>query len=176
MQKKYVCWKNLLSDIEYDNRSLEEILSEKITKRTTTTSDLETILNDKCCEKWFLNAGYSDEFEDLCATSSIDFDNLVDENIDKVFYQSEKTLWSKRLLAVAYLKLEEREYEKAEAFYNLYYDEKLKLEFFKNILKKSIYEYYVSLKFNTELNNGKYSLKELDEIISQIEELWVCTK
>ena len=173
---EYVCWKNLLSDIEYDNRSLEEILSEKITKRTTTTSDLETILNDKCCEKWFLNAGYSDEFEDLCATSSIDFDNLVDENIDKVFYQSEKTLWSKRLLAVAYLKLEEREYEKAEAFYNLYYDEKLKLEFFKNILKKSIYEYYVSLKFNTELNNGKYSLKELDEIISQIEELWVCTK
>ena len=79
-------------------------------------------------------------------------------------------------MSAAYLKLSQNKNEDAELLYGLYLDKNLQQEFFKTILKKSIYEYYVSMKFNTELNNGRYSLKQLDEIISKIEGLWVCTK
>ena len=41
------------------------------------------------------------------------------------------------------------------------------------IIRKSIYEYYFGLKYNTELNNGKFSLNELDYIIKLIEAKWV---
>ena len=173
---EYICWKNLLADIDFDNRNFEEILSEGLTRKELTQSDLETILNDEYCEKWFLNAGYSDEFEYVCNINSNDFNKLVKENVDKVFYDEEKIIWAKRLLSVAYLKLENGDTTGAENFYNLYFNNELKQEMYKHILKRSIYEYYVSLKFNTELNNGRYTLSELDNIIKQIEDLWVCTK
>ncbi len=173
---EYVCWKNLLADVEFDKRNFEEILNEKITKKDVTKSDLEFALNDDYCAKWFLNAGYSDEFEHVCNAGTDNFDKLVEENVDKVFYNEEKEIWSKRLLSVAYLKLEENDISSAEIYFNLYYNDMLKQEMYKQILKRSIYEYYVNLKFNTELNNGKYSLRELDTIIKQIEDLWVCTK
>jgi len=173
---EYVCWKNLLADIDFDPRDLEEILSSKMSKKELTTDDLENILNDDYCEKWFLNAGYSDEFEDICNSVPKDFNKLIEENLEKVFYKEEKEIWSKRLLTIAYLKLANNDLKSAEEFYSLYYDNKLLTKMFEHILKRSIYEYYVNLKFNTELNNGKYSLKELDTIIKQIEDLWVCTK
>ena len=61
----------------------------------------------------------------------------------------------------------------AQFIYSLYFDEYYVEEFYKNILKKSIYEYYFSLKFNTEENQNKFTLDELDVIISKIEEKWV---
>ena len=96
--------------------------------------------------------------------------------IGEVFYTEEKQIWSNRLLSTAYIEFSQNNFHLAEILFNLYFNNDLKQEFFKNILRKSIYEYFVMLKFNTELNNGKYTLNKLDEIISQIEELWVCTK
>lgn len=173
---EYVCWKTLLNDIEGDARTYKEILSEKLTPKKLTLTDLEKIFNMDFTDKWFLDANYSDEFELLTEQKLEEPDKIIDENVNKVFYPGEAATWSDRLLTAAYLKLCENNTEDATLLYSLYFDEKLKQEFFKNILKKSIYEYYVSLKFNTDLNNGRYTIKELDEIISQIEGLWVCTK
>ena len=72
-----------------------------------------------------------------------------------------------------YLKFLTARKEFAEKIYGLYFDEVLKKEFFKNIIRKSIYEYYFGLKYNTELNDGKFSLNELDYIIKIIEAKWV---
>lgn len=173
---EYICWKNLLADIEYDNKSFNEILKSQLSEQEATQEDLNYILDDTATEKWFLNAGYSDEFEALCEATPENFDKLVEENVNKVFYQEEKLIWTNRLLNVAFLKLAANDITGAQKFYNLYNNETLKQEFFKNILKRSIYEFYVNLKFNTELNNGKYTLNELNRIISHIEDLWVCTK
>ncbi len=173
---EYVCWKNLLADIECDRNSFETILSTRLNKRKLSDKDIEKIIQSDFADKWFLNAGYSDEFEEICNLSTNNFDTLVNENLDKVFYASERSIWARRLLSTAYLLLSQENIEMAEILYNLYYDQAQLQEFFKNILRRSIYEYYVNLKFNTELNNGRYTLKELDEIIAQIEGLWVCTK
>lgn len=173
---EYVCWKNLLADIEVDDRSLKDILCEKLTVKKLSMKNLEQIFDMDFTNKWFLDACYSDEFEELINTKTNDFNKLIEENIEKVFYEDEKRVWSERLLMSAYLKFAKDDIYGAELLYGLYFDEELKQEFYKNILRKSIYEYYVSLKFNTELNNGRYTIKELDEIISHIEDLWVCTK
>ena len=85
-------------------------------------------------------------------------------------------MWSERLLIAAYMMLIQGDKKYADYVYSLYFDEEAKQEFYKFILKKSIYEYYVALKFSTELNDGRYSLRELDGIIAHIEGLWVCTK
>lgn len=173
---EYVCWKNLLADIEGDNRAYKDILASKLEQKQLYETDLNKIFEMDFTDKWFLDANYSDEFEEITASDTDDFEKLVSENTDKVFYPEEKQVWSERLLSAAYLKLSQNKNEDAELLYGLYLDKNLQQEFFKTILKKSIYEYYVSMKFNTELNNGRYSLKQLDEIISKIEGLWVCTK
>ena len=173
---EYVCWKNLLADIEGDNRAYKDILASKLEQKQLYETDLNKIFEMDFTDKWFLDANYSDEFEEITASDTDDFEKLVSENTDKVFYPEEKQVWSERLLSAAYLKLSQNKNEDAELLYGLYLDKNLQQKFFKTILKKSIYEYYVSMKFNTELNNGRYSLKQLDEIISKIEGLWVCTK
>lgn len=169
---EYVCWKNLLADIE--STPIKETLQEQLSIKQL--SGIDKIFEMDFADKWFLNPNYSDEFEDLLSTDNNDFDALIDQNIDKVFYSEEKQVWSERLLTAAYLKLAENKHNEAETLYSLYYNDDLRQEFFKNILRKSIYEYYVSLKFNTDMNNGRYTINELDEIIAHIEDLWVCTK
>lgn len=173
---EYVCWKNLLNDIDGDNRSYKEILAGKLTLIPLTKEDFEKITDMEFIDRWFLDADYSDEFQDLTRNVPEDFNLLVEDNVDKVFYEEENFIWSQRLLSSAYLKLCENKSNEAQLLYSLHFDENFKREFFKYILKKSIYEYYVSLKFNTELNNGRYTLDELDKIIEKIEDLWVCTK
>lgn len=173
---EYVCWKNLLNDIEGDNRSYKELLVEKLTLTQLTQEDFKKITGMEIFDRWFLEANYSDEFQDLTQNVPEDFNRSVEDNVDKVFYEEENLVWSQRLLISAYLKLCENKSEEAQLLYSLYFDEKFKREFFKYILKKSIYEYYISLKFNTELNNGRYTLDELDKIIKRIEDLWICTK
>jgi len=173
---EYVCWKNLLADIEFDTRDYETILEETFSRKSISSSDLNEIFETDYTGKWFLDVSYSDEFESLCESSTSNFNQLIDENLDKVFYTEEKQIWSNRLLSTAYIEFSQNNFHLAEILFNLYFNDDLKQEFFKNILRKSIYEYFVMLKFNTELNNGKYTLNKLDEIISQIEELWVCTK
>ena len=61
----------------------------------------------------------------------------------------------------------------AELILNIYFDKNKYDEFLKFVLKKSIYEYYFSLKFNTEDNQNKFTLKQLDDIITVIEKRWV---
>lgn len=171
---EYVCWKNLLNDIEYCD--INDEISKHLNSRDITKSDLEKILSEDFAAKWFLEPNYSDEFEEFINATDKDFDNAIAENVDKIFYSEEKEVWSERLLMCAYLKFIEGDRDTAEILFNLHDNTELKQELYKNILRKSVYEYYVSLKFNTELNNGRYTLNELDKIIENIEELWVCTK
>ena len=176
MPYEYVCWKNLFVDIDYDNGDFESILSNKITLTPIEAKDLDIIYEAPFYKKWFLNAGYSDEFEELCALDIKDYDATIEKYLDKIFYPEERKIWLNRILLTAYLELGQENINSAKVLYRLYHNEKLHNDFFKNILKRSLYEYYVSLKFNTELNNGRYSLNELDKIIKQIEDVWVCTK
>lgn len=171
---EYICWKNLLNDIEEKNINYE--LEQNIKLKDITEQDLEACINESFMSKWFLEYNYSDEFEKFITKTNKDFNNAISNNIDNIFNEIEKELWTNRILMSAYLKLIDGQNEIAEKLYNLSFNNNLKRKLYQHIIRKSIYEYFINLKYNTELNNGRYTLKELDEIIQNIEELWVCTK
>ncbi|MDR1167488.1 MAG: hypothetical protein LBK53_01175 [Heliobacteriaceae bacterium] len=157
---EYVCWRNILADIEPEeiqNRQREIPLNAAL---------FEKILCSDFMEHWFLDADYSGEFKEFLAglNADTDFDKAIDENLDKIFYTEEKQLWTQRLLTTAHLKGLEGEEETAQALYSLYKDKEYTDELLKNILRKSIYEYYTSL---------RHSGVNADDIIEKIEQKWV---
>lgn len=179
---EYVCWKNLLADIDYDKNDFETLLSKYFTKDVLKTNEFDNVVSEEFMAHWFLDSEYSPEFEDLLDKlntnvkqnlESVDFDFLINENTDKIFDDSEKNVWSKRLLICAYLKMLDKKYKSAENICTIYKSKVNFEDLLKYILKKSIYEYYVSLKFNTEENQDRFTLTELNKIISKIEEQWV---
>ena len=179
---EYICWKNLLADIEINNTNIQEILETNLKASEISAEDLKSLCTDEFTQHWFLEYSYSDEFDEMIDVLNtrllnndykIDFDKIINLYLNTIFYPEENKIWSERLLITAYLKLLTNQINTAEKIYGLYLNADLKDEFLKNILRKSIYEYYFSLKYNTELNNGKFSLNELDYIIKLIESRWV---
>lgn len=154
---EYLCWKNLLADIELQPLKLDY----KIKKLTN--DEFEDILKYDFTDYWFLNSSYSDEFEDfikiLEETKPQDYEKIIDENLEKVFYKEEYQVWSQRILHTSLLKYLAGEEKAAENLYSLYNDKELKREFFKNIIRKSIYEYYFA--------------RQNKEKIQAIENMWV---
>ncbi len=179
---EYICWKNLLADIEPENLDIEEFLSQRISSKAPDKKDLERLCTDEFTQHWFLDYSYSDEFDEMIEVLNtrlqnndykIDFDKIINLYLNTIFYPEERSVWSERILNCAYLKFLTNKTDDAELIYGLYKSAELKDEFLKNILRKSIYEYYFTLKYNTELNDGKFSLNELDYIIKIIESRWV---
>lgn len=173
---EYVCWKNLLADIDCDNDDFELILTSKYPPQKAKIDNFDVM------EHWFLDAHYSSEFEEFIAglnekiksdLNKIDFDKEVEDNIDNIFYPEEKEIWHKRLLTCAYLKMLDKKDLQASNILAIYNDSKAFDEILKIILRKSIYEYYFTLKYNTEENDNKFTLNELDKIIEKIESKWV---
>ena len=117
----------------------------------------------------------------------IDLDELIEDNFTKIFSKKDVKNLSKRVLTSAYLKYLANEKIEAQRLYSLYFDEKLIHELLVNIVRKSIYEYYVGLKFrineelqttnifarNKETNRKEFDLDELTKIIEVIENKWV---
>lgn len=154
---EYVCWKNMLSDINAEDFE-PDFPQKKLSKK-----EFESILQADFTDFWFLNENYSDEFEDFIKlanqTPAEDFDKIIDENIENVFFEDEYKIWTERILNVAKLKTFANEHILAENLYSLYNDKELIREFFKNILRKSLYEYFYAKK---------------DEVkVQKIEEMWV---
>ena len=179
---EYICWKNLLSDIETQNINIKNIIQESVSTINLTDKDLRTLCDDEFTQHWFLDYDYSDEvtamFDELNKKLQnneykIDFDEIINKHLNQIFYEEEYFVWSERLVMCAFLKLLTNKKEQASLIFALYNNEDAKLEFFKNVLRRSIYEYYFSLKYNTELNNEKFSINELDYIIKLIENRWV---
>ena len=154
---EYICWRSLLADIEPSAPDLPY----KPTKLSP--AEFEDILKSDFTDFWFLNSDYSDEFEEFLKladnTAPEDFDKIIDDNINKIFYDTEKSVWTKRILNVSILKHISGEEKTAQNLYSLYNDEILINELFKNIVRKSLYEYYFA-------KNDKQRIKS-------IEDMWV---
>lgn len=178
---EYVCWKNLMTDIEIRDSDIESVLNKTFTSiASVSEKDLERLSDADFMQYWFLDSHYSSEFEAFIEiadtevlTDGFDFDELINNYVNKVFYQDEYDTWKKRLLMCSYIELNDNHFDIAQILYNLYHDSKMFSDFLKILLRKSIYEYYFSLKFNTEENQNKFTLKQLDDIIEAIESKWV---
>lgn len=179
---EYVCWKNLLADIDYENGNFEILLSKYFTRETLTQKEINEVFSEKFMNHWFLDSTYSSEFEEFLENlnlevknnlKNVDFDKIVEENTDKIFDKKEKNIWAKRILVCAYLKMLDKKDKITEFLCTIYKSEENFADLLKNILRKSIYEYYFMLKYNTEENQDKFTIAELDEIIAAIENRWV---
>lgn len=179
---EYICWKNLLADIEPKNLNIKEFIEESVKSVEISKDELVKTYDDEFMQHWFLDYDYSDETMELFDLLNVkllnheyksDLDIIINKSLDTVFYPKEFKIWSERLLMCTFLKILTGKTKDAERIYALYNNENVKREFFKNILRRSIYEYYFSLKYNTELNDGKFSINELDYIIKIIERKWV---
>ena len=52
-------------------------------------------------------------------------------------------------------------------------DEEIKQELYKSILKRSIYEYLMVIKYDKSVENNGLTIEEIDDKIKFIEEIWV---
>lgn len=157
MPYEYVCWRNLLADIEPKPLKLNYKISQLSQKQ------FEEILVYDFTDYWFLNSTYSDEFEEFLreieTISCEKYDEFIDQNVEKVFYPEENIVWTNRILNCALLKHFAGEEKAAQNLYSLYNDKKLIRELYKNILRKSVYEYYFA--------------KDDKERVQKIESMWV---
>ena len=157
MPYEYVCWRNLLADIDPKPLKLNYKISQLSQKQ------FEEILVYDFTDYWFLNSTYSDEFEEFLreieTISCEKYDEFIDQNVEKVFYPEENVVWTNRILNCALLKHLAGEEKAAQNLYSLYNDKKLIRELYKNILRKSVYEYYFA--------------KDDKERVQKIESMWV---
>ena len=157
MPYECVCWRNLLADIEPKPLKLNYKISQLSQKQ------FEEILVYDFTDYWFLNSTYSDEFEEFLreieTISCEKYDEFIDQNVEKVFYPEENIVWTNRILNCALLKHFAGEEKAAQNLYSLYNDKKLIRELYKNILRKSVYEYYFA--------------KDDKERVQKIESMWV---
>lgn len=193
---EYICWKNLFSDIESEPVPIELTLRMEFKQDKLSEESLNKIYNMDFIQRWFLDTEYSPEFkiivEDLNSRMAsnffqFDLDEIVEANLEKIFSSKEKNLLDKRILMGAYLKFLEGSKTEAQDLYSLYFDEDKKSELSKNIIRKSLYEYYVSMKFKYKEEHKmtnifamrnkpkpqEVSQKQIDLMISLIERLWV---
>lgn len=193
---EYICWRTLLSDIEVEPVPMELILNTEFKADKLSDEELDTIYQFEFIQRWFFDTEYNDEFGSLIKELNskmmlndfkIDFDNVIEENLEKIFTTRQKKILDKRILMSAYLKYLSGNKTDTQLLYSLYFDENMKQKLEKNILRKSIYEYYVALKFRYKdehkmtnifaMKNKPKTIeltaKQIDLAIVIIEGLWV---
>lgn len=183
---EYICWESILLDIEpikpevpYDRKELNQ-------------KDIDKLCLSDLVQNWFYDEVTSFEFANLIEKLSkeynennfnVDLDRFLAENFDSVYNTRELTYQIISFNIAAYLRYLKNDKEFAEIFYSL----GTNYAFLTNILRKSIYEYYVSKRYllknqrkSTNLFEKKMSkqkedleLLQLDMIISSIEAKWV---
>ena len=172
---EYVCWKNLLIDIDSEDKDIREILKSELSSVDIDESIFDKLNEMKVSSHWFLDGYYSDEFEQMLnsAKNNDDLESVFSQYIDKVFYEEEKQSWINKLYMASYIKLVLDKKEDAAQIYSLIFNDKLLDKFFENLLKRSIYEYFMTIKYNIDMNDLKFSDEEILSKIDYIEKNWV---
>ncbi len=193
---EYICWKTILADITSEAVPIEMKLESRLNVKKIDKKDVDKILMLDFIQKWFFDNNDNDEFASFVSKIndsilnddySFNLENIVNSEYEKVFDKNQKKLTDKRILMSSYLGMLSGKNIEAELLYSLYKDENAKLELYKNMLRKSFYEYYVSLKFKLKeeakttnifalrnrKNTIKLSEKQIDKMITIIEDLWV---
>lgn len=192
---EFLCWQTLLSDIE-DNKSFEEILDDNFIKKKLSDSEMEKFYFAPFVQRWFLDIEYSEEFAKFIKKLNekfikndfdVDFEAQIVKYLPEIFSETEQNSIEERLLLSAYLEFLSKDFIDAQILYALKFDEENKVKFYENMLRKSIYEYYILQKFNQKeekkmtnifaLRNKQkekgLSCLQTEKIISLIENLWV---
>ena len=100
-------------------------------------------------------------------------DELVNNHWESVFDEAEKTEWKKKILFSAYIKFAIGKEDDAGFVYGILFSEQAQAVLFKEILKRSIYEYLMVVKYDKSVNSYDLTHEEINDKINYIEEKWV---
>ena len=142
-------------------------------------------------QTWFYDNNTYEPFSNLISklnnlyktnNFNTDLDKFISDNYNSIFTPEELEHWNNRFYLTAYLMQITKDDRLAQMFYSL----KDNYNFLTNILRKSIYEYYILQRWqiknisNTanmfqrkELQKSEFELIQLDMIINTIETKWV---
>ncbi len=183
---EYICWQSILLDIEPEKPALY------LEKKELNQKDIDKLCLNDYVQNWFFDEITTPEFKEFIEKLSKEYkDNNFDVDLDKFIADHFDSIYTAKELAyklvtfniAAYLRMLKGDKELAEIFYSLGSN----YSFLTNIIRKSIYEYYVGkrylLKNQRKTSNifekkmfpksNDFELLQLDMIISGIEARWV---
>lgn len=183
---EYICWESILLDIE---PSRSEVTLEK---KELNQKDIDKLCLNEYVQNWFFDEITSPEFKNFIEKLSkefksnnfnVDLDKFIADNFDSIYTAKELAYQIVKFNFAAYLRQLKGDEKLAEIFYSL----NTNYAFLTNIIRKSIYEYYVGkrylLKNQRKTSNlfekkmhpltGDFELLQLDMIIASIEAKWV---
>ena len=186
MPYEYICWESILLDIEAEPLHID------MERKELNQKEVDKLCLADYVQNWFFDEVTSPEFAEFIGklssefksnNFSVDLDKFIADNFEIVYTQSELEEKEWMFMVSAYLCSLKSDNEFAQIFYSL----GTNYGFLTNILRKSIYEYYISRKYllknqrNTsnlfekkmQPATGDFELLQLDMIISSIEAKWV---
>ena len=163
----------------------------KLENKDLTSQEIDELCLNDIVQTWFYDEITSEPFSDMITKLDnlykenkydTDLDKFIADNFNTIYTPEEVEIWKNRFYLCAYLKQQQNESDLAQKFYSL----KNNYTFLTNILRKSIYEYYVNKRWqlkNTSsttnifkkdvLPDTEFAQIQLDMIISTIENKWV---
>ena len=183
---EYICWESILLDIEAERPEVQ------LEKKELNQKEIDKLCLSDYVQNWFYDEITSPEFKEFIDKLSyefksnnfnVDLDKFIADNFDSVFTAKELAYQMVNFNIAAYLRQLKEDNELAQVLYSL----GTNYAFLTNILRKSIYEYYVGQRYilknqrkaatmfeqKLQPQADDFELLQLDMIISSIEAKWV---
>ncbi len=183
---EYICWESILLDIEAERPEIQ------LEKKELNQKEIDKLCLSDYVQNWFYDEITSPEFKEFIDKLSrefktnnfnVDLDKFVADNFDSVFNAKELAYQMVNFNIAAYLRQLKQDNDLAQTLYSL----GTNYAFLTNILRKSIYEYYVGQRYilknqrkaatmfeqKLQPQADDFELLQLDMIISSIEAKWV---
>lgn len=183
---EYICWESILLDIEPERPEVN------LEKKELNQKEIDKLCLSDYVQNWFYDEITSPEFKVFIDKLSVQFksnnfnvdlDKFVADNFDSVYTAKELAYQMVNFNIAAYLRLLKDDKDLAQTLYSL----GTNYAFLTNILRKSIYEYYVGQRYilknqrkaatmfeqKLQPQADDFELLQLDMIISSIEAKWV---
>ena len=187
---EYAAWASITRDIDYEDLNL----SDGLNKIELNDFLLKQLYDKGYFEKWFFSVSDNEKFaalidkiadDKICDIKQIE--TLLNENMPQIFDDAFLKILNRRLLLAAHFARLNDEKTFADMLYSLIDESECKNCFKEDMLKKSIYEYFLSQKDRYESIKSATSIfarranKDLQEIdikyvencIKEIEKNWV---
>ncbi|MCM1003912.1 MAG: hypothetical protein NC408_06170 [Candidatus Gastranaerophilales bacterium] len=183
---EYICWESILLDIEAERPEVN------LDKKELNQKEIDKLCLSDYVQNWFYDEITSPEFKEFIDKLSrefksnnfnVDLDKFVADNFDSIYTAKELAYQMVNFNIAAYLRLLKDDKDLAQTLYSL----GTNYAFLTNILRKSIYEYYVGQRYilknqrkaatmfeqKLQPQADDFELLQLDMIISSIEAKWV---
>ena len=183
---EYICWESILLDIK------EECPAVNLDKIELNQKDIDKLCLSDFVQNWFYDEVTTEGFRTFINklsqeyknnNYSVDLDKFIADNYDNIYTAEEIACLLVKFNFAAYLRFIKNDTQMAQILYSL----GTNYAFLTNMLRKSIYEYYVGKRYilknqrkasnlfekKLQPNVDDFKLMQLDMIISSIEAKWV---